>query len=63
MASAGSDVAAKQDPPRRFVRDNIGVLIDPDGPFDYLALYDMNFSTAPRRAAFLKRVTKAFQAW
>jgi NAD(P)H dehydrogenase (quinone) len=58
-----TDVAKKRDPPRRFVRDNIGVLIDPNGPFDYLALYNMNFSTAPRRAAFLKRVTEAFQAW
>ena len=57
------DVAAKGDSPRRFVRDNIGALIDPKGRFEYLALYDMNFSAAHRRAAFLERVTRAFEAW
>jgi NAD(P)H dehydrogenase (quinone) len=57
------DVSAKGDPPLRFVRDNIGALIDPKGRFEYLALYDMNFSKAHRRAAFIKRVTKAFEAW
>jgi NAD(P)H dehydrogenase (quinone) len=57
------DVAAKADPARRFVRGNIGALIEPKGRFEYLALYDMNFMTAPRRAAFLGRVTRAFQAW
>jgi NAD(P)H dehydrogenase (quinone) len=57
------DVAAKGDPPRRFVRDNIGALIDPKGRFEYIALYDMNFTTAARRAAFLKRVTRVFEAW
>jgi len=58
-----SDVAKKHDPPRHFVRDNIGALINPDGRFEYLALYGMDFSTAPRRAAFLRRVTRAFSAW
>jgi len=58
-----ADVAQKRDPPRRFVRDNIGALIDPSAKFEYLALYDMNFSTAPKRAAFLRRVTRAFGAW
>ncbi len=57
------DVAAKRNPARRFVRDNIGALIDPNGRFEYIALYDMNFTTAPRRAAFLKRVTRVFEAW
>lgn len=57
------DVAAKGDPPRRFVRDNIGALIDPRGRFEYLALYDMNFTAAPRRGAFIKRVTRTFEAW
>ena len=56
-------VAAKLDPPRRFVRDNLGVLIDPNGRFDYHALYDMNFSTAPRRTAFLRMIERAFAAW
>ncbi len=58
-----SAVARKHDPPRRFVRENIGVLIDPKGRFDYYALYDMNFSTAPRRTAFLRRVQRGFSAW
>jgi putative NADPH-quinone reductase len=58
-----SDVAKKLDPPRRFVRDNIGVLMDPNGSFDYVALYDMNFSTASRREAFLKRVKRVFASW
>ena len=57
------DVSAKGDPTLRFVRDNIGALIDPKGRFEYLALYDMNFSAAPRRAAFLERVTRALEAW
>jgi putative NADPH-quinone reductase len=57
------DVAAKSDPCRRFVRDNIGALIAPKGRFEYIALYDMNFTTTPRRAAFLKRVARAFNAW
>jgi NAD(P)H dehydrogenase (quinone) len=57
------EVAAKNDPVKRFVHYNIGALIDPHGRFEYLAHYDMNFSTAPRRTAFLKRVTRAFEAW
>jgi NAD(P)H dehydrogenase (quinone) len=57
------DVAAKRDPPRRFVRENIGALIDPRGRFEYLALYGTNCTTAARRAAFMKRVTRAFKAW
>ncbi len=57
------DVAAKRNPARRFVRYNIGALIDPNGRFEYITLYDMNFTTAPRRAAFLQRVTRAFEAW
>ena len=56
-------VEAKNNPARRFVRDNIGLLIDPKGQFEYLAHYDMNFSTPARRSAFMKRVTRAFEAW
>jgi len=56
-------VAAKNNPAHRFVHYNIGALIDPTGRFEYLAHYDMNFSTAARRAAFMKRVTRAFEAW
>jgi len=57
------DVAAKNNPAHRFVHYNIGALIDPKGRFEYLAHYDMNFTTAARRAAFLKRVTRVFEAW
>ena len=56
-------VMKKLDPPRRFVRDNIGVLIDPDGRFEYHAIYNMDFSTAPRRKAFLRSVERAFSDW
>jgi NAD(P)H dehydrogenase (quinone) len=56
-------VAAKNNPAHRFVHYNIGALIDPDGQFEYLGLYDMNFTTAPRRAEFMERVTRAFEAW
>ena len=56
-------VAAKKDPPRRFVRDNIRALIDPTGPSQYLALYNMDFNASSRRAAFMKRVTRAFESW
>jgi len=58
-----ADVARKGDPPRRFVRDNIGVLIAPDGRFEYLALYGMDFAVPARRAAFLRLVARAFRGW
>ena len=57
------EAAAKGDPARRFVRDNIGALIDPKGPFQYLALYRMDFMTSKRRDAFRNWVTRAFAAW
>jgi NAD(P)H dehydrogenase (quinone) len=57
------DVSAKGDPPLRFVRDNIGALINSKGRFEYLALYDMNYSATQRRAAFIKRVSRAFETW
>lgn len=56
-------VSLKGDPPRRFVRQNVGGVIAPGAPIDYLAHYDMNFTTAPRRARFLGRVTRAFRTW
>ena len=56
-------VAAKNNPAHRFIQYNIGALIDPNGQFEYLAHYDMNFSTTARREAFMKRVTRAFEAW
>jgi NAD(P)H dehydrogenase (quinone) len=57
------DVAAKGDPPLRFVRDNIGALIDPKGRFEYLPLYNMDFNASSRRAAFMKRVARVFESW
>jgi hypothetical protein len=57
------DVDTKNNPARRFVHYNIGALIDPKGRFEYLAHYDMNFTTAARRTAFFKRVTRAFERW
>jgi NAD(P)H dehydrogenase (quinone) len=56
-------VVAKGDPPRRFIRDNIRALIDPKGRFEYLALYNMDFNAAARRATFMKRVARAFESW
>jgi NAD(P)H dehydrogenase (quinone) len=56
-------VAAKNNPAYRFIHDNIGALIHPKGRFEYLAHYNMNFSTMARRAAFMKRVVRAFEAW
>jgi len=58
-----SALDAKGDPPRRFVRDNIGVLIAPEGKFEYLGHYDMNYSTPERRQLFLERVERTFAAW
>ena len=57
------DVLAKNDPPHRFVRDNIRALIDPKGRFEYLPLYSMDFNASARRAAFMKRVTRVFESW
>ena len=56
-------VAAKNNPAHRFVHYNIGALIDPKGQFEYLAHYDMNFTTTPRRAAFIERIARTFAAW
>ena len=59
-----ADVAKKHDPPRRFVRDNIGALIDPSGRFEYLAIYGMDFDRpgAPRRVPEA-REPRASRAW
>jgi hypothetical protein len=61
--STPADVAKKHDPPRRFVRGNIGALIEPNGRLEYLAIYGMDLSTPGQRATFLRRVTRAFRAW
>lgn len=54
---------AMGDPPRKCVTRMIRHLIAQGGSCDYLACYDMNHTTAPRRDAFLAKVTKAFEAW
>ena len=51
------------DPTRRFVRRNLGALIAPGSPCDHIALYEMDAATPPRRAQYLKRVTRVFNAW
>ena len=51
------------DPPRRFVERNLGALIAPGGRLDYIARYAMDSTTPLRRAKFLERVTRAFNAW
>jgi len=56
-------VALKGDPPRRFVKQNIGGVVAAGAPIDYVAHYDMNFTTPPRRARFLQRVTRTFRTW
>jgi len=35
----------------------------PGAPCDYVALYDMNHTTAPKRAAFLREVAARFSRW
>jgi len=51
------------DPPRRCVKRMMRSLIDPRGSCTYLGHYDMNRTTAERRAAFLKRVRRHFALW
>ncbi len=51
------------DPPRRSVKRMIRAQIARGGSCDYLACYDMNHTTAPRRAAFLETVERRFTGW
>ncbi len=51
------------DPPRRSVKRMIRAHIALGGSCDYLACYDMNHTTAPRRAAFLRDVQERFAGW
>lgn len=48
-------------PPRRFMTRVIRAHIA--GPCDYLACYDMNHTTAERRAAFLQRIEQKLRTW
>ncbi len=51
------------DPPRRSVTRMLRAQVARGAPCDYLACYDMNTTTAGRRAAFLARVEARFRAW
>jgi NAD(P)H dehydrogenase (quinone) len=51
------------DPPRRLVRRMIRAHVAPRASCDYLACYDMNHTTEPRRAVFLREVEKRLSRW
>lgn len=51
------------DPPRRVIKRVIRPQIALRGSCQYLAHYDMNHTTAERRAAFLAEVEAAFARW
>ena len=51
------------DPPRRVVKRSLRSVVSPSARCDYLAHYDMNHTTPPRRAAFLAKVAKTFSRW
>ena len=58
------DVPAKGDPPLRFVRDNIGVLIDSERPLRVSRPFTTWTSTLrPGEPHFMKRVTRVFESW
>ena len=51
------------DPCRRVVTRSLRATCAPGAPCDYVALYDMNHTTAPKRAAFLREVAARFSRW
>ena len=51
-----------RDPPRKCVTRAVWHVCRP-AKMRYLALYDMNRATQPRRAAFLDKVTREMQAF
>lgn len=51
------------DPPRRVVKRLVRAMPGHSVRCDYLALYDMNHTTPERRAAFLRKVKRVFEAW
>ena len=51
------------DLPRRFFMRNLGTLVAPDAPLQYIADYGMDGATQAQRARFLARVVRAFNAW
>jgi NAD(P)H dehydrogenase (quinone) len=51
------------DPPKRFFRRALRVQMARGVDCDYLALHDMNHTTAARRAAFVAKVQRRFSEW
>jgi NAD(P)H dehydrogenase (quinone) len=51
------------DPPRHVIKRMLRALIARGSRCDYLAHYDMNHTTPPRRAAFLHKVEATFAGW
>ena len=51
------------DPPRRFMKRTLRLTCAPGAPCDYLAHYDMDHTTLPRRIHFLKMVERKFSTW
>jgi putative NADPH-quinone reductase len=51
------------DPPRRVVKRLVRAMPGHSISCDYLAQYDMNHTTPHRRATFLNKVGRAFEAW
>ena len=58
-----SRISRVGDLPRRMVIRNLGTLIAPGGPIQYIADYGMDGATLAHRTRFVKRVEKAFQDW
>ena len=51
------------DPPRRVVKRLLRAMPSHHVSCDYLAHYDMNHTTAERRAHFLRKVRRTFESW
>jgi NAD(P)H dehydrogenase (quinone) len=51
------------DPPRRVVKRLVRAMPGHNISCDYLAQYDMNHTTPRRRATFLNKVGRTFEAW
>ncbi len=51
------------DPPKRVVKRLVRSVPGHAVRCDYLAYYDMDHSTAEKRAAFLEKVKRAFETW
>jgi putative NADPH-quinone reductase len=51
------------DLPRRFFMRNLGALVAPGAPMQYIADYGLDGATAQQRTRFMARVTRDFKAW